>query len=85
MAVHAACIVDAQDVPAQPTFEVASAKQLRCGGGGWIDPGVATFRGMPLKGVLREAFNVKMERIKGPSWLETEYFDISAKIPAGAT
>lgn len=32
-----------------------------------------------------EAFQVKMEQIEGPSWLETDCFDISAKIPEGAT
>src|SRR5262245_43490541 len=31
-----------------------------------------------------EAFKVKMDQIEGPSWLETECFNISAKIPAGA-
>lgn len=81
----AACIANAQNIAAQPKFEVASVKQSRCGGGSWIDPGVLTLRGMPLKGVLREAFNVKMEQIEGPSWLETECYDISAKIPAGVS
>jgi uncharacterized protein (TIGR03435 family) len=32
-----------------------------------------------------ETFKVKMEQIEGPSWLETDCFDISAKIPEGAT
>jgi uncharacterized protein (TIGR03435 family) len=32
-----------------------------------------------------EAFKVKMERIEGPSWLETDCFDISAKIPEGGS
>jgi len=39
---------------------------------------------VPLKAVLMEAFKVKMEQIEGPSWLETDFFDISAKIPDGA-
>ena len=32
-----------------------------------------------------EAFKVKMDQIEGPSWLETDCFEISAKIPEGAT
>jgi uncharacterized protein (TIGR03435 family) len=31
-----------------------------------------------------EAFKVKMEQIEGPSWLETDCIEISAKIPEGA-
>jgi len=30
-----------------------------------------------------EAFKVKMEQIEGPSWLETDCFDVSGKIPDG--
>jgi uncharacterized protein (TIGR03435 family) len=30
-----------------------------------------------------EAFKVKVEQIEGPSWLETDCFEISAKIPEG--
>jgi uncharacterized protein (TIGR03435 family) len=40
---------------------------------------------MPLKPVLMEAFKVKMDQIEGPSWLETDCFDISAKLPEGAS
>jgi uncharacterized protein (TIGR03435 family) len=57
----------------------------RCGGGASIDPGSVALRGVPLKPVLMEAFKVKIEQIEGPFWLETECFDISAKMPEGAT
>ena len=77
---------NSQNTSVQPKFEVASVKRTeRCGGGGSIDPGSVALRGVPLKGVLMEAFKVKMEQIEGPSWLETDCFDISAKIPEGAT
>jgi len=49
-----------------------------------MDPGSVALRGVPLKPVLMEAFKVKIEQIEGPSWLETDCFAISAKIPEGA-
>jgi uncharacterized protein (TIGR03435 family) len=50
-----------------------------------IDPGSVTLKGVPLKAVLMEAFKVQMDRIEGPSWLDADCFEISAKIPEGAT
>jgi uncharacterized protein (TIGR03435 family) len=85
IAVPATCIANAQNAPIQPKFEVASVKRAdQCGGPNSIDPGSVAFRGVPLKAVLMEAFKVKMEQIEGPSWLETDCFHISAKIPDGA-
>jgi uncharacterized protein (TIGR03435 family) len=77
----------AQNATNQPKFEVASVKRADgCfGGRSSIDPGSVTLRGVPLKPVLMEAFNVKIEQIEGPSWLETDCFEISAKFPEGAT
>jgi len=77
----------AQTSTNQPKFEVASVKRTdRCfAGNPSIDPGSVTLKGVPLKGVLMEAFKVQMDRIEGPSWLETDCFEISAKIPEGAT
>src|SRR5215469_3634828 len=75
-----------QDTPIQPKFEVASVKRTEeCGGRNSIDPGSVAFRGVPLKGVLMEAFKVKMDQIEGPYWLITDCFDISAKIPTGVS
>jgi len=76
--------VNGQNAPVQPRFEVASVKRAdQCFGPNSMDPGSVALRGVPLKAVLMEAFKVKMEQIEGPSWLETECFDISAKIPDG--
>lgn len=84
--VATACIANAQNATIQPKFEVASVKRAdQCGGRNSIDPGSVTFRGVPLKGVLMEAFKVKMDQIEGPSWLESDCFEISAKIPEGVT
>jgi uncharacterized protein (TIGR03435 family) len=86
LAVPAIWVVNAQVPSGQAEFEVASVKRVdQCGGRNSLDPGSVTFRGVPLKGVLREAFGVKMEQIEGPSWLETDCFDISAKLPSKAS
>jgi uncharacterized protein (TIGR03435 family) len=86
MAVITARVGNAQNAPIQPKFEVASVKRSdHCFGQNSIDPGSVALRGLPLKGVLMEAFKVKMEQIEGPSWLEADCFDISGKIPDGAT
>ena len=70
----------------QPRFEVASVKRTdRCGGGNTVDPRLFTAFGVPLKPVVVEAFKVKWDQIEGPSWLETDCFDISAKIPDGVS
>ena len=82
--VGAAGIANAQNAGMQPKFEVSSVKRAeQCGGRNSIDPGSVTFRGVPLKGVLMEAFQVKMDQIEGPSWLESDCYEISGKIPEG--
>ena len=84
--VAATCIANAQNAPIQPKFEVASVKRTdQCGGGRSIDPRSVTLRGVPLKPVLMEAFKVRFDQIEGPSWLETDCFEISAKIPDGGS
>ena len=86
IAVPAACIANAQTAPIQPKFEVASVKRTeQCLGGNSIDPGSVALRGMPLKLVLMYAYEVKIDQIAGPSWLETDCFEISAKLPEGVT
>jgi uncharacterized protein (TIGR03435 family) len=85
LALLVAFAANGQNTSVQPKFEVASVKRTdRCGGGGSINPGSVALRGVPLKAVLMEAFKVKMEQIEGPSWLEEDCFDISARIPEGA-
>ncbi len=75
----------AQNAPVQPKFEVASVKRMdRCEFNTSIDPGSVTLKGVPLKAVLMEAFKVKSDQIEGPSWLDTDCFEITAKMPEGA-
>jgi uncharacterized protein (TIGR03435 family) len=86
VAVLATCIANAQNIPSQPKFQVAAVKRAeRCDFNRTIDAGTMALRGLPLKPVLMEAFKVKMEQIEGPAWLESDCFDISAKLPEGAT
>jgi len=38
-----------------------------------------------LKMLITTAFDVKPYQVTGPAWLETERFEIVAKLPEGAT
>jgi len=85
------CLIGAQDSRAQSRtvplrFEEASVKATdRCSLQNSIDPGRIALNGDPLNLVLKEAFNVPMDRIFGPSWLGADCFAIVAKMPEGAT
>jgi uncharacterized protein (TIGR03435 family) len=57
----------------------------RRGGPGTADPGQITWNNATLKTLLTAAYNVKPYQVTGPAWLDTERFDILAKVPAGAT
>jgi len=37
-----------------------------------------------VKDIVSQAYKVRRSQISGPDWIETERFDITAKIPAGA-
>ena len=86
----------AQTPEASPTFDVASVKPAApmtggrimvrmAGGPGSPDPGQINYTNVAFKNLLMAAYNVKGYQISGPSWLESERFDIVAKIPHGAT
>lgn len=68
----------------QPKFEAASVKRTdQCSMENSVDPGMVTLKGDALKPILTEAFQVKMDQIVGPSWLDEDCFDIIAKMPEG--
>jgi uncharacterized protein (TIGR03435 family) len=77
----------APDAQPLPQFEVATIKRsapvvdgrLTVTMGG--DPGRIDYQGLPLRILLSRAFNVKDDQISGPDWLDTERFDVTAKIP----
>src|SRR4051794_10001039 len=71
-------------------FEVASVKpaaqqepgrfQISMGG----DPGRIDYRGVSLKNLIERAYSIKSYQVSGPDWLDSERFDVSAKLPDGA-
>ncbi len=86
----------AQSAEENLTFEVASIKPAAPmqpgrmmmgsrGGPGSADPGHLTYNNLSLKNMLVNAFGVKGYQISGPAWLDSERFDMVAKIPQGAT
>jgi uncharacterized protein (TIGR03435 family) len=77
----------------QLAFEVTSVKPSKLengrftmsGGPGTADPGRINYTNIMLRRILLNAYEVKNYQIAGPEWLDTARFDISAKVPAGAT
>jgi uncharacterized protein (TIGR03435 family) len=71
-------------------FEVASVKpaapqapgrfQISMGG----DPGRINYSFVSLKNLIERAYSIKSYQVTGPDWLESERFDVVAKLPEGA-
>jgi uncharacterized protein (TIGR03435 family) len=55
------------------------------GGPGTSDPGQITWSNATLKTLLTTAYAVKAYQVSGPGWIDTERYDIVAKVPSGAT
>jgi uncharacterized protein (TIGR03435 family) len=88
---------DTKSDAAKPEFEVATVKPsvpfgngpmmvgMR-GGPGTDDPGRLTITNLNLRDLIAFAYEVKRSQVSGgPPWLESERFDITAKVPPGAT
>ncbi len=76
----------------QPVFEVASVKPLKVlppgeTGFGSVtqDPSMISIKSVNLRSLLRRAYGLESFRISGPDWLDTQCYDVMAKLPAGAT
>ena len=78
------------------TFEVASIKPAApqamarmqgyvTGGPGTPDPGRMRFTDIPLKVLVKRAYDLKSFQVSGPAWMESQHFDVIAKVPGGAT
>ena len=89
-------MVSAQNSGLRSSFEVASVKAVEYtgrpgfqgimqGAPGTSAPGQITYSRVTLRTVLLTAFGVKEEQILGPGWLDSDRFEIIAKVPAGAT
>ena len=100
LAIAGASVCLAQSVDPSLTFEVASVKlappptsaegkrMIRVGvqgGPGTSDPGQISYSFVSLRNLLTQAFGLKMYQISGPDWLDSERFDVIAKVPSGAT
>jgi uncharacterized protein (TIGR03435 family) len=79
--------------PGRLTFEVASVKPAKSasgrftmnGGPGTSDPGRMSYTNIMLRRVLLSAYEVRNYQISGPDWLDSLRFDLTAKVPDGAT
>ena len=49
------------------------------------DGSIIDYSSVGLKDLISEAYGVTKDQISGPSWLDSEMFAISARIPAGAS
>ena len=86
-------VLSAQTPPAHPEFEVTSVKPappIVAGAqsvkiGLHIDGAQVHLVSFALKDYIRMAYKVKVFQVTGPAWLESERYDIDAKLPAGAT
>jgi uncharacterized protein (TIGR03435 family) len=77
-----------QDAAVSPSFEVASVKRaapLASGAGvsRRLDAGQVAYRHVSLKLLIIDAWKLKFYQIVGPGWLDTEFYDVVAKVPAG--
>ncbi|SPE33203.1 conserved exported hypothetical protein [Candidatus Sulfopaludibacter sp. SbA6] len=76
-----------------PAFDVASIKLSppdagstgSRGGPGTKTPGVWTCQNMSLYNIVWIAFNLRSQQLIAPDWMNEPRFDITAKIPEGAT
>ena len=94
---HAQSVADSKPAEAKLAFEVASIKPSALPGRGVIrsgpqggpgsgDPGRVTYAFNTIRDLIVDAYSIKRNQISGgPSWLDSERFDIMAKVPAAAT
>ena len=78
-----------QPAAPRPEFEVASIKPAPPQAPGRVstrmsaDAGRLSYTNVSVSDVIAQAYRVQHNQISGPAWLDTERFDIAAKIPAG--
>jgi Protein of unknown function (DUF3738) len=74
-------------VAAPPAFEVASVKPAgtSCRGKRSIDLQQVRYANFSLKGLVRDAYKVELYQIDAPEWLDSQCYDVAAKLPEGAS
>jgi uncharacterized protein (TIGR03435 family) len=87
----------AQTAADKLAFEVASVKPAPAptgpgmvmsrmrGGPGTTDPGRITYSNVTERMLLAKAYGVQDYQISGPAWIDSERYEIVAKVPKGAT
>ena len=82
------CGAFGQSAVTPPVFEVASVKPTPPQAPGRVstrmsaDAGRLTYTNVSLSDAIAQAYRVQHGQISGAAWLDTERFDIAAKIPA---
>ncbi len=77
----------------RPEFEAASVKLSTNGAGdttarggpGTSDPGQVTYDKASLRGLVADAYAVRIDQVSGPDWINTAAYSIAAKIPPNTT
>ncbi len=72
-------------VKPSPTAVHSGIRVMMRGGPGRSDPGRIDYSNVTLKMVLAQAYGVRGDQIQAPDWLNTERFDITAKLNPNAT
>lgn len=89
LAAVAAFGLRAQTVERRPAFEVASVKPWDESSKkpmGWqYDDARVSYTRANLKVLVMDAYKVLYYQLDAPSWFETQQYDVSAKIPEGAS
>jgi uncharacterized protein (TIGR03435 family) len=67
----------------QPTPQSIMAGKVKIGEA--IDAGRADYGFVNMEYLITKAYGVKAYQVSGPSWIQSERYDILAKLPAGAT
>src|ERR1017187_3777572 len=75
----------AQTAAPAPVFEVASIKPAVAGTQVRMQAskGRLDFTNVSLKDIVVQAYKLPRDQVKAPDWMDSERFDITAKIPEG--
>ena len=74
--------------PTRVEFEVASIRPSSpavSSGGARIDGAQVHYARFPFREYIARAYRVRLSQVIGPEWIDSERFDIDAKLPAAST